>query len=178
MSAVDGRMTGPKLTPLPKINDARLATLFLAAQAYSHLHGLAYARLTRELTIEYASPNLGALVSEPERGVEGRVLSEALPEFIGLEAAIAEVLHRRAPEVRLERVNRMGAGGATLYYDFHLVPLEAPEDGLLVIIEDVTLVGQLEQLVQQAHNDLKLLQREVAQAHHQLRELRGDKPPA
>ena len=152
-----------------QINDTRLATLYLAAQAYSHLHGLAYAQLSPDLILITLSPNFERLAGS--EAAQGRSLFDVLPEFVGLEADIAAVQARRAAEVRLERVNREAPDGAINYLDFYIVPLAEPEPGLLVIIEDVTLLGQLEQLVQQAHNDLRLMQREVAHTRAELRRL-------
>jgi hypothetical protein len=154
----------------PSLTETEASTLSLAAHAYSQLHGLAYARLAEDLTIVEASPNFRRL---SEGAVAGRSLMDVLPEFIGLEAAITEVQQRRSPEVRLERVNRAQADGSIGYFDFYFVPLLTD---WLVIVEDVTRLGQLEQRVQQAHHELRLLHSEIERLHAELRGL-NNRPP-
>lgn len=134
------------------------ATLHLAAQALSHRAGFAYARLSTDLTITATSPHFDRLA---QTGTLGRSLFAALPEFVGLEAEIADLRAGLATEVRVARVNREQADGSLRYLDLSLVALSEPEAGLLILIEDVSDIAALEQLVQQAHNEVRLLQRDV-----------------
>jgi hypothetical protein len=134
------------------------AALQLAAQALGHRAGFAYAHLSPDLTITTTSPHFDRLA---QTVTLGRSLFAALPEFVGLEADVADLRAGLTAEIRIARVNREQADGSLRYLDLSLVAFSQPEAGLLILIEDVSAIAALEQLVQQAHNDVRLLRRDL-----------------
>ena len=85
----------------------------------------------------------------------GRDLSEVFPEFIGNEQLIQEVVNRKAPDFRLDYVNRSGADGQVHFLHLLVLPDEEPGYGLLVL-EDVTDRARMLQEVNQQKYELLL----------------------
>jgi signal transduction histidine kinase len=110
--------------------------------------------------------------SLPE-SVEGRPLPDLLWEFVGAEEVLGRVLWGELPCFRLDWINRTALDGSTCYVDFWVVPLadDDPERGLLLIIEDVSQAGQLEQRLAQDRNQLRLTQARLVQANEELERL-------
>jgi signal transduction histidine kinase len=135
--------------------------------------GLAYARLGPDLTIVEASQNLSELVTVTAHDVIGRPLSELFYEFVGAEDALYAILHGESASYRLEWVNFVLPNGATTYLTFEVAAYHEtdPADGLLVIVEDTTAHGVLEQVVMQDRNSLRLAEARLAAANAELQRL-------
>ncbi len=150
-----------------------LDPLFLAArvaQAYNKTHKLAYAHLSAELRILQISPNFTTLLQTADTALIGQPVDYVLWEFVGAEEELRAVLTGQAPSYRLEYVNREQADGSHSYLTFHVTPLEEKEsdDGLLLLIEDVTEYGRLQQQTVQDRNEIQLVQRKLAKANREL----------
>src|SRR5512147_1233069 len=135
--------------------------------------GLAYARLGPDLTIIEASQNLSELVTVTAHDVIGRPLTELFYEFVGAEEALRAILHGESSSYRLEWVNFVLPNGTTTYLTFEVAAYfeSDPAAGLLVIIEDTTSHGVLEQVVMQDRNELRLAQAQLATANAELQRL-------
>ncbi|MCA9961884.1 MAG: hypothetical protein KC443_22755 [Anaerolineales bacterium] len=142
-----------------------------AMRVVTHLRPVEYARLTPELIVAFASPGFATVLPQPMAVIEGQPLSDVLWEFAGLEDALTAVFQQERPIFTLERINRTQAAGGSRYFDFHVTHLSVPEPGLLLVAEDVTAWGALEQELVQERNELDLLQRRLAQANEQLQRL-------
>lgn len=142
-------------------------------QHLNRSRGLAYARLGPDLAIVEASQNLSDLVTVTAHDVIGRPLAELFYEFIGAEDALRAILHGESASYRLEWVNFVLPNGATTYLTFEVAAYHEanPAEGLLVIIEDTTSHGVLEQVVMQDRNDLRLAQAQLATANAELQRL-------
>ncbi len=154
----------------PKEQTALAARVARDLTAY---HGIAYAQLSPELRFEQVSDNFTDLFSEPDLQCLGRPLQEFFWEFVGAEEALTEILAGKSGIYQLDRVNRLGRDGKIQYYNFRVVPLveEQPESGLLLIVEDATRAGKLEQNLVQDKNDLRLVQAELARTNLALQRL-------
>jgi signal transduction histidine kinase len=139
----------------------------------SQEHGLAFARLSPELTLTWSSHNFKDLLIDPPGIIHGMALPELLWEFVGSESELKNVLSGQVPVYRLERVNRQNPDGSLSYLNFLVLPLNEPQsgEGLLLILEDVTRTGQLEQQLVQDRNELRLAQAELARANASLEKL-------
>lgn len=130
-----------------------------AAQTILHDRQIAYAITDRRLNIievSGASSSLQAWL----RNWMGRPLTEVMPELVGNEDALADVLTGELPRFQLSYINRDLPDGKTAYLD--IIDLPYTDDagsiiGLIHVIQDVTEVGKLEQRLTQQRNELHLL---------------------
>lgn len=96
----------------------------------------------------------------------GESLFHLIPELIGNEAALADILAGRISRLSMTEINRETNSGALYYVDLLTVPNVAPDgsiDGLLQIVTDVTHRGLIEQTHVQQRNELRLLKDHVSQ---------------
>ncbi len=158
---------------LPPFDSNVLVLGAQVARAFIQAHRVAYARITPELRVSQASPNFGLLVLNPDAYSQGALLSEILWEFVGAESALTDILNGTEVHYTIERVNRELPDGTTLYLTFQVLPLDDqhPEIGLLLLIEDVTASGRLEQRVIQDRNELRLAQAALERANQELERL-------
>ena len=151
----------------------RPSLLMVAQQQISSK--LAYARCNANLFIEEASSNLaGMLLLEPSHDLVGEHITESIYEFLSLEEYILSTVNETMRPYVLERVNRTLPSGETMYLNFTVSKYDVavPEDNsLLLMVEDVTAYGQLEQAVIQERNELRLAQQKLAAANTKLRRL-------
>ncbi len=94
----------------------------------------------------------------------GHPLTDMIPELIGGEEALAEVLAGKLPRYQLPWINRELSGDSIAYLTMADLPhLDDAGQivGLIHVIQDVTDVGRLEQNLMQQRNGLRLLQEEL-----------------
>lgn len=135
---------------------------------------LGYVLIDADLVIFEHSPNVPTLIGEPGRELLGLTLTDALVEFVGLEPQLHAMLQGDGSELRLARVNRASGDPPTArYVDFQLVARDvaAPHTGLVLLVEDTTEFGRLEQALVQERNELRLTRRRLADANAELRRL-------
>ena len=157
-----------------------LDPLFLAARvahAYNKTHKMAYAHLSTELNFLQVSPNFISLLQTSNTELLGQPMNQVLWEFVGAESDIEAVLTGKRPSYRLEYVNRELTDGSFTYLTFHITPLHEhdPSDGLLLLVEDVTEYGRLQQQTVQDRNEVLLVQSRLAQANQELKHLNQQK---
>jgi signal transduction histidine kinase len=113
------------------------------------------------------------LLHEPTDQWHGAYLPDVLLEFVGAEEALQAVLRGELPRLRLERINRLSAeNNTTAYVDFEATALQTEAGAeLLVVVEDTSVFGRLEQALVQERNELRLLQQRLAQANVELQHL-------
>lgn len=158
------------------ISPLNLDSVVLAARVAGVLclsRRIAYAQLSPQLTIVQTSSNFAALLEMPDTAVTGQHISDLMWEFVGLEDTLQEILHGRLPQLHLKMVNRIGEDGSTCYLTFLTTPLkpEKPNRGLLLLIEDVTERGRLQQAIIQDRNELRLLKDRLLQVNEELHQL-------
>jgi signal transduction histidine kinase len=144
-----------------------------AAGVFTQSRRLAYAHVAPDLTVAQVSPNFAALAADPGAPIEGRPLPDLLWEFVGAEDALRAILRGDEPAFALEQVNRELPDGAPAYLTFQVLPLDfdQPGTGLLLIVEDVTGAGRLQQRLAQDRNELRLLQTQLSRANAELQHL-------
>ena len=153
-----------------------LNAIMLAAQVtkvLNYIHRVAYALISPELRVIYASPNFSTVASEPTNNIFGRPIEELIWEFVGTEDSLKAVLSGSMPFLAFERVNREMNDGRLLYLDINVTPINNPEleKGLLLIVEDVTDQAQMEQRLTQHRNELLLVKEQLSEANIELQQL-------
>ncbi len=133
--------------------------------------GNAYAIVNGDLTITETGGAIQVLPHLAEW--PGRSLPDQVPELVGNEDTLADVLDGRLPRFQLERINRLEEGGDTRYLTITVLPYlpegkKGKAESLLVTFTDVTEQGRFAQMLAQKRNELRLLQRDLAQANAQL----------
>ena len=143
------------------------------AEELLSMRGIAYAQLSPQLDIVEISPSFYALLQETVPPVEGKAIAEVCWEFFGLEATLEKILQGELADFYLPDINRTQLDGTVRYYDFSVMPLhiQRPGRGLLLIVEDVTREGELDQALVQDRNRLRLLQDQLARANEELKRL-------
>lgn len=118
---------------------------------------------------------------------DGPSLLELVPELIGYESALDELLTGRAGWLHLPLIGRSTAAGGTRYLRLSVLPNSAPADdldakagqdgphtaapaplGLIFLLEDVTPFGEMQQRLMQSRNELALLSDELDSANRNL----------
>ena len=158
------------MTRLPPINLDPVMLAARVAKALSNSHRLAFAHLAPDFTLVQHSPNFLALLEPPDWQIVGKSIMDLLDEFVGAEIMLRQVLDGAVPSFQLEFINREQSDGSVVYLNFLVTPLdeEQPERGLLLLVEDVTEFGQLQQALTQDRNELLLLQNRLAQTNQEL----------
>ncbi|CAG0962593.1 Cyclic di-GMP phosphodiesterase response regulator RpfG [Anaerolineales bacterium] len=157
------------MAPKTKFDNIQLAAH--VTKAMSNLYRLEYARISPGLKILQCSPNFSSIIdSGLQTNVVGESLPVVLPEFFGLEDVFHDIMRGKLPSHQLENVQRDSADGSIQYLTFNVLPFESgqAEDGLLLIVEDVTRFGQIEHALLQNRNELRLAQSTLAQVNADL----------
>lgn len=159
---------------IPPIN---LDSIMLAAQVtkvMNVIHRVAYALVSSDFRVVYATPNFTSVLSEPTSNIFGRPVDELIWEFVGAEKSLTAVLNHKLPFLAFERINREIEDGRLLYLDITVTPIDNPElveSGLLLIVEDVTDQAQMEQRLTQHRNALLLYKEQLSHANEELKQL-------
>ncbi len=102
-----------------------------------------------------------AILSEAERQSVGRKLPDVVLELAGLEEVLNDILHGRLPRFELAWVNREAPDGHTIYLDMVELPYQDNAGrirGVLHVVQESTAAGEIEQMLAQRRNELRLLQ--------------------
>jgi signal transduction histidine kinase len=157
-------MTADRLTRDSTKLAASVARVFLESQR------LAYAQVSPQLKLVDFSPNLPVMAGRQADIIAGMALTDLLWEFAGSEEALRDVMAGKVAAFRLEYILRATSDGDHSYYSYWVVPLDEKhlKQGLLLLIEDVTGSGNLQQRLVQDRNELWLAKRELARLNEEL----------
>ena len=112
----------------------------------------AYAWLQADLVVTGCSQNWAELVEKP--CLVGQPITAVLPELIGAEEDLQAVLRGEMALFNLQQVNCVQADGSVRYLSCQVTAVSPTE--LLVLVEDTTEYGRLQQALEQARNELSL----------------------
>jgi signal transduction histidine kinase len=114
----------------------------------------------------------GALaLCKEDSSLLGHPLTEITPEFIGYEDQLAALLDGTLPLLRLDLVNRENEQGELIYLILTASPYKDANQqiqGILHLLEDVTVAGNTTQQLTQQHNELYLLHQRLRSTNLQL----------
>ena len=132
--------------------------------------GVAYAITDRDLRVVRVHNAVGGPWADQQECV-GRSLLDVVPELVGSEAILEDILAGRAPRFQLPWVNREMPDGRILY----LTMVDLPHrdragriGGLVHLVQDVSEMGELQQQLTQQRNELRLLQDQLARRNLEL----------
>lgn len=143
------------------------------AQTVRVAQRFAYAQISPDFRILQASPKFLDLIDPPVAQPMGMFVENLLDEMFGTKEMMAAVLQGDIPHFRLEYINRPQPDGSIVYLTFHITPMDEtkPQRGLLLLVEDTTESGRLQQRLIQDRNELQLLQDKLAKANKELQQL-------
>ena len=131
---------------------------------------IAYALVDRDLNVVKVGGAVSAF-DDLDASCVGLPLLDLVPEFVGSDDLLSDILEGGLPQFQLAKVNRETAAGQTYYVDLTELPyVDASGQiaGLIHLVQDVTETGTLEQEITQQRNELHLLQRELRQRNVEL----------
>jgi signal transduction histidine kinase len=126
---------------------------------------IAYAITDQDLNVVELSGAAG-VVNKGRQAWLGRSLLELVPELVGSEGVLAEILAGDLPRFQLAWVNRDSPEGQTMYLTMVNLPRRDRAGqivGLVHLVQDVTQEGRLEQRLTQRGNELRLLRDQLTQ---------------
>lgn len=106
-----------------------------------------------------------AVLDEESTRWPGRSLIDLVPELVGSESALADVLSGDLPRLELASINRETADGRTSYLTMVDLPCRDENGqitGLVHLVQDSTEAGTLQQQLSQHRNELRLAQEQLA----------------
>ncbi len=158
---------------LPALDLSAMVLATHVTRLYSDLHRLAYAFIKPDLTVVYYSPNFKAVLNDPEQPVLGARLTNLIWEFAGSEYALAAVFAKELSHYELRQIHRTVGGGSSAFLDFYVTALHDATigNGLLLIVEDVTKETEVEQILMQERNELRLTKLHLSQANEMLEQV-------
>ncbi|MBN1582345.1 MAG: adenylate/guanylate cyclase domain-containing protein [Anaerolineae bacterium] len=130
---------------------------------------IAYVVADRSLQVIQAGGSTDFFFAGRQDIVE-RSLPDLIPELVGSESVLSDVLSGDLATYYLEHINRPALNGGTNYLTLTVLPYQdgRPNEGLLIVLIDTTQQGQAAQLLTQQRNELALLRRDLATANSQL----------
>ncbi len=133
---------------------------------------VAYLICNADLQVTEAGPSSTALLGMPGVPLVGQSLTSICLPLLGSEAQLAAVCTRNLPHLRIEQINLEDDQGHTRYISLVVWPHQQAE--LIVILSDETLQSRQQQRLQQQHNELLLLNEQIAAQNERLTALNAE----
>ena len=131
---------------------------------------IAYALADAALNIVEVNDPSG-IMPEYHQDCLGRPLTEIVPELVGYEETLLQIVIGELSRFQVPWINRDLSDGQTIYLTMQFLPHRDQVGkvvGLLHIVQDVTETGYLEQAVTQQRNELLLARDQLAQQNARL----------
>lgn len=131
---------------------------------------IAYAITDRQLSVTEVGGVI-EILGEGSTDWPGRPLATLVPELVGSESVLADILAGELPRLELPRINRETTEGQILYLKLVDLPYRDEQGqilGLLHLVEDGTEAGVLKQHLSQSRNELRLAQEQLARQNMEL----------
>jgi len=154
------------------------APVMSAPLAEAVLAGLkvAIAHLDAGLRIASWSGDPRAQPGWPAANPAGQPVQDVFPELIGSEKDLVAVAGGKAARFELPLINRMAGNGKERHYlSLTALPDSAEPGTLILLVQDVTEQGRLDQQVTQQLNEVRLLRSQLEAANARLVRLDADK---
>ncbi len=123
-----------------------------------------YAVANQKGYVTHCSSRFNRWLPPHHQEVVGHHLTDLFDEFVGLEEPLQQILQGRAAPLKIEKIHRQ-ENDADVYMTLTAVSIN---DGLLLLITDVTAEGVLEQKITQHRNELALLSTKLEETRGQL----------
>jgi len=131
---------------------------------------IAYAITDRHLAVVEVGGAMSIVSDDPGAWL-GRLLPELVPELVGSEDALADVLAGRLPCLELSWASREPAGAGATYLTMVDLPYRDQQGraaGIIHMVQDVTDAGLMVRQLAQNRNELRLLRDRLAQQNLEL----------
>jgi signal transduction histidine kinase len=129
-----------------------------------------------DLNIVAHTPGLGTYLQESQTDLVGESLLDLFPELVGSEDELGAVALGQAPRFDLPMINRMAPHGVDRrYISLTALPDAEAPDQIVLLVQDVTAEGRLDQQVMQQLNEVRLLRARLEAANQELVRLDGEK---
>jgi signal transduction histidine kinase len=129
-----------------------------------------------DLLVTAHTPGLEAYFYEEGQEVLGEPLTELFPELFGSEEELEAVAAGEQERFDLPMINRMGpVGDDRHYFSLTAIPHSEVPDRLVLLVQDVTHEGRMDQQIMQQLNDVRLLRAKLEAANKELVRLDGEK---
>ncbi|MEA3308871.1 MAG: adenylate/guanylate cyclase domain-containing protein [Chloroflexota bacterium] len=141
-------------------------------QLIARLYQTTYLLADPELNIvRMEGPLLETVLVRPAEVSESSLLTGLVPELMGSEELLADILTGKEAHFQLEHINRVAPDDQGIcYLTMTLLPYTPDKSPrhLLLLVTDTTKVGQLAQQLTQQRNELRLLQQQLMATNKQL----------
>ncbi|MCB0191295.1 MAG: PAS domain S-box protein [Anaerolineae bacterium] len=141
--------------------------LSIFAQIVEHV---GYAVVDTNLHIRSSNDRFKDWIEDDFESLAGQTITDVLPELMGLEGRLQQMIHQHTGIVKLSKIYRPAAEGSGRYFNLQVEPLHASDSLLLARINDVTTEAQLEIELRNESNKLRLNIEQREQAERALRE--------
>jgi signal transduction histidine kinase len=131
---------------------------------------IAYALTDAHLKVTEVSGAIDILIDSSTVSV-GCSLLDLVPELVGSEEVLADILNGKLPRFQLEWVNRDTNDGQGIYLTMVNLPYRDGHGqivGLIHLVQDVTGTGALQQRLAQHRNELRLLRDQLTLRNQEL----------
>jgi signal transduction histidine kinase len=129
-----------------------------------------------DLNIVAHAPELGTYLQAAQQDLVGASLLDLFPELVGSEDDLGAVVGGQAPRFDLPMINRMDPDGVDrCYISLSALPHAEAPDQLVLLVQDVTPEGRLDQQVMQQLNEVRLLRARLETANQELMRLDKEK---
>ncbi|MEZ4660872.1 MAG: hypothetical protein R2911_25255 [Caldilineaceae bacterium] len=146
------------------------------AQHLQRLYHISYLITNAELKVT-ETQGCAELFAECTPNNIGRALADVVPELIGIEGELEDILSGEKEFICFETVNRDRSDGQVTYVRMTELAKRNDDgsiDGIIHMLEDVSDYERSRQEVTQKHNEAQLLQRELSASNLELRALNAE----
>lgn len=149
----------------------------LAARAFKELFDsldIAYAYVSPELQIVYASENFSDFTALQQAEISGCPLTEAFPGLTGSEGSLGCLLAGEIHVFRRDHIDHLIPEDTTRPLNFVFLPFDEgqPDQGLLLLVEDAFQTSVIESHLAQTQSELDQTKERLFQAEEALQKLR------
>jgi signal transduction histidine kinase len=118
---------------------------------------IAYFITDRDLSILELGGAVDALCGDHDAAL-GRSLTDLVPEFIGSESSLSDLLAGRRSQFQLELINRSTPEGDTCYITLTVLPYEGQrtDAAMLIVASDASREASYAQMLNQTRDELRL----------------------
>jgi signal transduction histidine kinase len=137
---------------------------------------IAYIITDRSLNVTHIS-GMTEVLTASELAGQGHNLLDIVPELIGCEDVLAEILHGSLPRFELEWINRELASGNTHYFNLVELPYYDTTghiQGIIHVTQELANAGEIEQQLAQQRNELRLLKHQFTRQNLELKAMNAE----
>ena len=143
------------------------------SHALNMIHPVATALLDEQLNIFQTSSGFGRMIGAENDQLCGQPLTDVLWEFVGVEQYLRGIFLGESERFLLDNINRQMPDGTNQYLSYQVLGNmeQTIPATLLLVIEDRSDVGRLQQSLIQDRNELRLARKQLTTLNSELAQL-------